>query len=188
MWYVLLWFRYIPLYGSDMALSPNLFQSAFACLTFFGVHRESCLRERPSSLQHWRPRNSFGVGFSNVGRLFLDACFTLIYLTVVEVFTPVSSKNCVANLWLDCRNGCLKGDEFVMNHDESWSFGAAFGFAKSFMAHGRIHHNMPYGLSLHLPRLLSVAIGLGVIEWAQDGFRGRLGFFLAMAQAKSWCG
>ena len=36
---------------------------------------------------------------------------------------------------------CFKGDEFVMNHDESRSFGAAFGFAKSFMAHGRIHHN-----------------------------------------------
>lgn len=27
-----------------------------------------------------------------VGRLFLDACFTLIYLTVVEVFTPSARK------------------------------------------------------------------------------------------------
>ncbi len=49
---------------------------------------------------------------------------------------------------------CFKGDEFVMNHDESQSFGAAFGFAKSFMAHGRIHHSTHiyiYGLSSICP-------------------------------------
>ena len=183
-----LWFHYIPLYGSDTAMSPNSFQSAFACLTFSECTESHVWEKRPSSLQHWRPRNSFGVGFSNGGP---TVPWCLLHVDLPDgggCFHPLSSKNCVANLWLDCRNGNLKGDEFVMNHDESWSFGAAFGFAKSFMAHGRIHHNMhiwtitPFvQIAFCCYRLRSDWVSPGWVSWA---FR----FFLAVAQAKSWCG
>lgn len=175
----------IPLYGSDMAPSPNLFQSAFACLTFSECKGGHVWEKRPSSLQHWRPRNSFGVGFSNGGP---TVPWCLLHVDLPDgsgCFHPVSSKNCVANLWLDCRNGCLKGDEFVMNHDELWPF----GFAKSFMAHGRIHHNMHVWTITPFAQIAFCCYRLRSDWGSPDGFRGLLVVFLAVAvaQTKSWC-
>ncbi len=87
----------IPLlYESDMALLPNLFQSTFACLTFWSAQGVLILMilhslfERKGLLlcSTGDPGTPFVLVSAMVGRLFLDACFTLIYLTVVDVFTP----------------------------------------------------------------------------------------------------